>query len=588
MVKFLIVFFSLSFACFFTTGLRAQSLFFNYFTDTIRPSYRVSGVFDSMDVASARYQQNLPTIFQPANQSFSFLNLHKDVHPDVKTRFSAIPHVGFRYSMGTNATQEGKIMYTQALDSFTFLQLDYQRNVSQGALRNGNFEYNSVAVQLLKRKKRLAFALAIKFLGEKRSLNGGLLGDTLSDPLLGLIFQDVSKNNVFSTSNFSPSSPGAVYKENKTFQLTNTSYLSFTSNDQLKTGIFVNPYLSIENRRFIENGSINTIYGVANYDTSATRDFWQKSEIGAWSGYFLHSKQFQLNAGVVVNYWDYDNLLRHRDTVMVLAKGDLMVASKRGLIWKSTATLNLAGAIGELSLTSSIHQQFKIGRVAMHGGYKKAYPELYQREYYSNTTNYSWTNRTLFTHVYFGGALAVTKNKTTTAFSANYEFTDKLPLFIGDQWRQDTLNQLSVLSLKAVSSFVVKRLFFQPSITVQLSENTVVPKLLVAARVGFNGTLFKAKKMKTALGVDLGYTSSYQLMEYVPYMQTYSFSTATNTYAAMPKLHLFANFDLGFFRWFLRLENIEQTFQKKMNFEALGYPVVPMQFRFGVSWDLFN
>jgi hypothetical protein len=134
----------------------------------------------------------------------------------------------------------------------------------------------------------------------------------------------------------------------------------------------------------------------------------------------------------------------------------------------------------------------------------------------------------------------------------------------------------------------VKRLFFQPSITVQLSEYTVVPKLLVAARVGFNGTLFKAKKMKTALGVDLGYTSSCQLMEYVPYMQTYSFSIATNTYAAMPKLHLFANFDLGFFRWFLRLENIEQTFQKKMNFEALGYPVVPMQFRFGVSWDLFN
>ena len=143
MVKFLIVLFSLSFACFFTTGLRAQSLYFNYFTDTIRPGFRVSGVFDSMDVASARYQHNLPTFFQPAKQSFSFLNLHKDANPEVKKRFSAIPHVGFRYSMGTNATQEGKIMYTQALNSFNFLQLDYQRNVSHGALRNGNFEYNS-------------------------------------------------------------------------------------------------------------------------------------------------------------------------------------------------------------------------------------------------------------------------------------------------------------------------------------------------------------------------------------------------------------------------------------------------------------
>jgi hypothetical protein len=124
--------------------------------------------------------------------------------------------------------------------------------------------------------------------------------------------------------------------------------------------------------------------------------------------------------------------------------------------------------------------------------------------------------------------------------------------------------------------------------TIQLSETTVVPTYLFAARLGFNGALFKAKKMKTAMGFDLGYTSSYQLMEYVPYMQTITFSNTTQIYAAMPKLHFFANFDLGFFRWFLRLENIEQTFQKKINFEALGYPVVPMQFRFGVSWDLFN
>jgi hypothetical protein len=588
MMKLITLLFSLSFACFTTAELHAQSLFFNYFNDTIKPGYRVSGVFDSTDISSARYQHNLPTLFQPAQQAFSFLQLHQDPIAHQSKRFSAIPHVGFRYSMGANATQVGKIMYTQAIDSFTFLQLDYQRTVSQGALRNGNFEYNSVAVALLHRRKRASFALSIDFIGEKRGLNGGLEGDTLSDPQFALIFQAVEKNNSFTTGIFSPNSPGVVYKENKHVHIANSNYFSFTESDLIKTGFFVNPYLTIDNRRFIENGAINSIYGVANYDTSATRDFWQKSEIGAWSGYFVHSKRLQLNAGLALNYWDYDNLILTRDTLMLVGKGEMTIALNSGFTWKSQAALNLKGALGEMTLHSTLLQNRRMGQLELLGTFKKAYPELFQRDYFANTTSYTWTNKELYTHLNLGGKLNLTIKKATIQLATSYEFTDKLPLFINNKWRQDTLSQLSILSIKAVGAFVYKKLFFQPRMTIQLSETTVVPTYLFAARLGFNGALFKAKKMKTAMGFDLGYTSSYQLMEYVPYMQTITFSNTTQIYAAMPKLHFFANFDLGFFRWFLRLENIEQTFQKKINFEALGYPVVPMQFRFGVSWDLFN
>jgi hypothetical protein len=56
----------------------------------------------------------------------------------------------------------------------------------------------------------------------------------------------------------------------------------------------------------------------------------------------------------------------------------------------------------------------------------------------------------------------------------------------------------------------------------------------------------------------------------------------------MMKLHFYTQFDLGYFRWFIRVENIEQTFVKPTNFEGVGYPVTPLQLRFGVSWDFFN
>lgn len=568
--------------------LSAQSHFFSYFTDTIKPGFRVSGSFDSTDVVSAPYQHNLPTLFQPAQQSFTFMSLHRDRLPHYSKRFSAIPHVGFRYAMGANATQIGKIMYTQAIDSFSFLQLDYQRSVSQAALRNGNFEYNAINVAYLHRKKRYSLALNVSFLGEKRGLNGGLLGDTLSDSQFGLIFQAVEKNNSFSTGLFSPNSSGVVYKDTKNFEVSVENYFSLIANDQLKTGFYIHPYLTIENRRFIENGAINTIYGNANYDTSATRDFWQKSEIGATTGYFFHAKTIQLSAGINTSYWDYDNLIIHRDTVSLVATGAVTLALKSGFIWKSHAAINLLSALGELAYSSSLIQQNEIGKISLLAGLKRSYPELYQRDFYSNTTNYSWTDRTLFTHVFLGGGIDLKRNKTNLLLSARYELTDNLPLFIGNRWRQDTLSQLEIFSFKAASSFVYKRLFFQPTLTVQLSESTIIPKFLFAARLGFNGTLFSSKKMKTAMGVDIGYTSSFQLMEYIPHMQTFAFSNTTQVYAAMPKLHFFANFDLGFFRWFFRLENIEQVFQEQINFDALGYPVVPMQFRFGVSWDLFN
>jgi hypothetical protein len=69
--------------------------------------------------------------------------------------------------------------------------------------------------------------------------------------------------------------------------------------------------------------------------------------------------------------------------------------------------------------------------------------------------------------------------------------------------------------------------------------------------------------------------------EYIP-IQT------TERMNATARLHVFNSYDLGFLRWNIRFENIEQLFKQSQNFTALGFPFAPFQFRFGVSWDLFN
>jgi hypothetical protein len=150
------------------------------------------------------------------------------------------------------------------------------------------------------------------------------------------------------------------------------------------------------------------------------------------------------------------------------------------------------------------------------------------------------------------------------------------------------LQNVSLLQFNLRSDLSIGKLLIQPSIISYSGTLNNAPSLLASLRFGYNGTIFKAKKLKVAIGIDAGYRTAYQLVDYNRLLDAYVLSSKNSTYAAMPKLHAFANFDLGYFRWYLRFENIEQSWIKSVNMEAIGYPVVPFQLRFGVSWDLFN
>lgn len=566
----------------------AQSPFYHYFQDSIKPGYRVSGGFDSVDVNAASYQHTLPSFFTPGYMPFSFDQLASYRQAPLKKRFSAIPHVGLRYSMGSNAHQLGVISYTQTIDSNTFVQMDYMRHTSQGAMRNASFESNSLQAYILHRKNRYATSVDIYFNGGKRALNGGLLGDTLSSPNFALVFQEVNKGNDNTGTTLTLTNSDAVYNEYRQFHVGWENYVSFTKDSLLKTGVFLNPKLQIANKRFVENGDLTAIYGGFTYDSLETRDLWQKSDIGASAGYFFHTRPFVLNAGVNATYWRFDNLDYRSDTTELSVFGDLLVSLRSGWEWRNNGRLNLAGALGEMTLSSALSKRFYFGEITAFAKFERAYPQVYQRTYYGNNVQYTWSDKELSTQLLLGGTLKATIKKIPVYLSGMLNSFDKLPLFIDSGWRQDTLTQLSVASFSVKADVKWRSLLVQPSILVQASNEEVVPNMIANMRFGFNGAIFKAKKLKACIGLDLGYTTSYKLMSYSPLMNTYVFSSKQQYFNAMPKLHAFAQFDLGYFRWFLRIENIEQAFIRTTNFEAVGYPVLPMQLRFGVSWDLFN
>ena len=550
----------------------AQSPFGNYFQDTLKPGHRISGKLDSVDANLATYQHTLPGDFNPFLFQFSFSDLNTVwVKPQLR-RFSSIPHIAFEYSMGSKSAQFGKITYTQAIDSNTFIQFDYIRNSTAGNLRNSSFERNTAQLMLMHRSRYYGTILDVSFYGSNNRLSNGTIGDSVREGF-ALQFQEVDKSN--------------TENKIKEFHIDWKNYISFTKDSLQKIGLLLQPRLDIQNLRYLETDTLEGIYGFYNYDSLNTADYWELASLKMNGGVFYKNRGFNIEAGLGTRYWDYDNMLIHQDTTEIHGFAALDMNIK-GYMLNAAANYTFVGANGETQITAEAKKAFRTNVFSASGSFSRKYPQNYQRAYYGNTLTYDWTNKELFTK----SALNlnwVNKNRFVPFFAQAFvENNSKMPVFIQNKWRQDTLISLNVLGIQAGFEYSYKKLLVQGRASYRESTGDLLPNWMFSGRIAYNGGLFKAKKLKTVTGIEIGYISHYQLLDFVPQMNTYTFVNSLRQFNDMMKLHFYSQFDLGYFRWFVRVENIEQTFVRPTNFEGVGYPVTPLQLRFGVSWDFFN
>jgi hypothetical protein len=242
----------------------AQSPFGNYFQDSLKPGHRISGKLDSVDLYLANYQHTLPSNFNPFVFNFSYSDLNTSwLKPQLK-RFSAIPHIAFEYSMGSRLDQFGKITYTQALDSNTFIQFDYIRRSNGGNLRNSSFERNSVQLGLMHRSKYYGTILDASFYVNNNQFSNGLIGDSVREDI-PILLQEVEKQN--------------AGNKTKELHIDWKNYISFTKDSLQKIGVILQPKLDVKNQRYFERDTVEKIYGFSNYDTLNTYDYWELSSL---------------------------------------------------------------------------------------------------------------------------------------------------------------------------------------------------------------------------------------------------------------------------------------------------------------------
>jgi hypothetical protein len=165
-------------------------------------------------------------------------------------------------------------------------------------------------------------------------------------------------------------------------------------------------------------------------------------------GVFYKNRGFNIEAGLGTRYWDYDNMLVHQDTTEIhgFAALDMNI---RGYMLNAAANYTFVGASGETQITAEAKKAFRTNVFSAGGSFSRKFPQNYQRAYYGNTLSYNWTDKELFTK----SSLKLNwtnKNRFVPFFAQAFvENNSKMPVFIQNRWRQDTLVSLNVLGIQA-------------------------------------------------------------------------------------------------------------------------------------------
>lgn len=552
-----------------------------YDFDTIRYSERITGSLDSIDIKTAYYPSTFDGGLNDVSlRSLSVCNytnqlLQPSFQPKIYWRpmhFSALPHLGFSYSIGQQGSQFLRANYTHAITERLVLDIEYERNSSQGAVRNSNFSNDNVKLQLQRKGVRYAFQLQGAFQAYNTNHSGGLVTDTLIEDF-GLEFSPVNKSNAVS--------------RNRAAEVRFKNYFDLLKDSTTMLGLTTNHVYKIRNRIYSETDTIFGIYPSVYIDSFSTRDQYNLAEITNGVGAYFSSRKFYIDAIVNHTYWDYQNLGVHNDTNELDFNSNAFLHLKNLKI-ENELLFNFLGRFNDLKEKATIIYTLNKLKVNAFLRFENAAPSVFQRRYFSNNASYVTSNIKNQGLVQLGGEVSHSflSEKIGLAVFGSTAMISNPYLFSDTNWTNSTgkYNFFSV-GLRSALHFGVFN--FNPTFVYSPGSN-FLPEIQAYGRIFVKGKLFKAKKLEALVGVDVSYVSSFDNRTYIPTMDTYDWSPSLNNFSGMMNLHAFLSLGISEFRFFVRYENIGYFWSDKTTNVVNNYPISPPRLRIGLTWDFFN
>jgi hypothetical protein len=570
--------------CFWTLGQNVNH--FNY--DTLKYRYLTFGDLDSMDISSKRFSTSF--MFSDLNQEAYLINpaflfapgntVYKNFNSEVpQIQFTALPHIGLGYVMGAQGTQKLNFDYEQAFKHGFLINCSVDNFKTNGFFRNSQSVLNRYNFSLARNARRHSFQFFVFATKDQRNWSGGLKDDSLIEVFAPELIP-IGKENAQSTLK-------NIYAGfNNKFAIVQDSLMSF--------GIATSHSYSRLKRFYIEEDSISSLYANVFIDSTNTFDSLVQHNIRNSSGLYFKRKKLDFEAGVQSDYWSYQAFQFKNDTLEVglYSKFDLTI--KKFHIYQK-GNFNLLGASSGIDNLTGFQMSFGSLNFQFSHKFSNQLPSVFQRYFYSNNVVYKTVNpqKQLYQNYNF----TVGKNIGKQHIKLDYTFGQfkQVYQFDGNQqiWRNDLTTSEGLFQQIALNSNLNWRAFHSNltyRFTAMDESKRFVPSHVFDSRFYLKGGIFKAKKLKALLGLELMVASSYKRLNFNPQMTIFDIEQSITNLNAKGFMNagVFSAFEVETFRLFIRMDNLAYFWQDKKIELLSGYAFPSPQIKVGITWDFWN
>ncbi len=496
---------------------------------------------------------------------------------ETKFKYSSLPHLGFQYSFGSKSLQMLHAEYQQFFSKKFGINIEINRSSLGEMIRNGNYKNHDLSLKSYYKGKFYKNYNEIYHSNSFFSNNGGL--DTAeSVQEFPLEFLKVRKSEAETNLSY--------------FKLSNKNHFNFLQDSLKDLGLLFQNQLEIQNRKFIEsNADLSTLYSNIFIDSFFTQDQFQVSEVKNAAGIYTISKHFEAEALVNHSYWKYYNLGQNKDTNELDLLMNLRLKLKSFHI-SNSFSFNLIGANQEFSnyFKLKLNSKSKLN-LSYSNSIKNELPSLFQRFYFSNNSNWNiiklenqfTLQNEILADYRVNKSLELKGEIHHQNFKNNYYFID-------NTWRNDTLNNLSLLSLNLKADVHFGNFRIQPLFIMNQFSKDIkfIPKFDFRTRIIFNKKLFAAKKLNFLLAADFAIQTENYLLDYRTEIGMFTLQNQSSLISNRYKIDFTTAFQIEEFRFFLKLENINYFWTQEDMYVFESIPSTPFYIRLGLTWDFFN
>ena len=570
----------------FSFAVMGQKEFFFQKMDSLKIGYRSIG--NQLDLVDASflgkynlrpgggfgqlYERDLArnTFLSPGG--LAYISAEEKVIP----KFSGLPYLGFQYAFGTSLTQDLNFEYHQFFRPNTHIHFRYNRKTSNGLLRSSDYKLNDLNIRFYHAQDIYTTNFEAYYGAHELAQNGGMTSDSL------LADFEIE---------FTPIKSSQARSRIRKLDLKWDNYFRLIGDSIIGSGLKTKHQYSITGREYtdqlIDFSDIDTFF----IDTSGTtRDQYQTAKFANGAGVYFNSPFFKVDATINYQYWRNQNLGRNRDTNEIFLHSNLWTSFGEQLTLKNEFYFNLIGATGEIK--NYAHLDYSILKnLSLNGklNFENLYPSPYQRFHTANYYQWEIDKLKMQQKLQILGGI---KYGDTNFVEANVIWTNinNGRYFINDQWRQDTLDFVSMGAFQVKGGFKLGQWAFYPSATIRFNSANFnyQPLFSTLNRIAFTTKLFKAQKLGISLGVDIGYETGYQFMAYNGVLDILQPVQTGGKTESLMQLNAFMALSFDEFRFFVKGENISYLFQDPKTRIDVNYPIMPFLIRIGITWDFFN